>query len=304
MLAACGGGGGGSSQTSQGLSQDQIESDAGNGSQLGNHSAGTFDNVLDTTQLAAEAAAAQGSADGAVVNCAGGGTATITITGGTPASQLNGQFDAGEHDEVQFEQCRGELDFAQLDGMVDIDIVSATAPAGSRSFQAAMSLKALRVTLPLGNLTLGGDASLARTVTDDGSGATTTSTEFTSRNLSAATTFHNRSGEFQFSSVDLTRTVDRTNGVVSGSSLTGQFTVSGSAGGFHFSDVQVTSDGNANYDGSGNPLAGAWTAVHGNATIHVSLADGVVTVELDRNSDGVIGRTWTFPLQHLLDSEG
>lgn len=303
LLAACGGGGGGG-HLDQGLSQSQAESDAGNGSQLPNHSAGALDNVFDTTQLVATAAGTLGTVDGAVVACPGGGTATITVTGGTSESRLNGQFDTGEHDTLQFAQCRGAADFAQLDGTVDIDVISAADTGTGRAVQLALSLQSLQVTLSLGTLSLDGQADLSRTLVDGAAGATTTTSELTATALTAATTFNHRAARFDLADVDLTRIVDKVGGVTTDSSLAGQLTLSGTAGGFHFSDVQIATDGATTYDADGHPVAGAWTAVHGATTVYVTLADGIVTVKLDRGSDGTIERTWTFALQHLLDEEG
>ncbi|HEX4508894.1 MAG TPA: hypothetical protein VH328_02400, partial [Burkholderiaceae bacterium] len=155
-----------------------------------------------------------------------------------------------------------------------------------------------------GTLALDGDASVARTVTDGDDGATTKTSELTSTALTAATTFHGRAAQFDLADVDLTRIVDQVDGVTTDSSLAGQLTLSGSADGFDFAGVQVATDGATTYDANGNPVAGAWTAVHGNTTIYVALASGIVTVKLDRGSDGTIDRTWTFALQHLLDEEG
>jgi len=304
FLAACGGGGGASHTGASGLSQDQVESDAGNASQLGNHSASTFDNLFDTTQIVTSAAAQGATADGVVVNCAGGGTATITITGGTLATQLNGQFDAGEHYTVQFAQCRGQLDYAQLDGTMDMDIVSvAVSPAG-RTIQAALTLESLKMTLPVGTLALGGQADFSRTVADGDNGATTTTSELTSSELTAKTTFHGRAATFDLTNVDFTRVVNKVNGIATGSTFSGDMTIAGSADGFQFKNVEISTDSATTYDVDGNPLNGAWTAVHGDTTIHVGLSGGIVTVQLDRGSDGTIDRTWTFPLQHLIDAEG
>ena len=54
------------------------------------------------------------------------GSATVSITCGIPASQLDGTFDAGELYQVTFAACTGAAGLAQLDGMLAMTIESAT----------------------------------------------------------------------------------------------------------------------------------------------------------------------------------
>ena len=313
MLAACGGGSGDSSAPpTNEVTQTEATADASNGQQSGSGSASALDDVFDTTQALAVAGASAATASGtsdraraeaagtpitnATLDCAGGGTATLSIAGGTLASQLNGQFDAGERYTVVYAQCRGQAGYAQLDGSVELDIVSIstdTTPVTT----ATLAMTALSVSSSLGSMTLDGAATLARSTSTDGN-VTTTTTHVSADRLALATAFNARSGSFALSGVDWTRSVTAIAGVVTGSTFEGHHTLSGNANGFAFSQA-VSTTGAVTCDAVGAPVAGQWSTVRPESTLATTLAAGVVTITLDVGSNGSIERTWTFPLAQL-----
>jgi len=310
-LAACGGGSDGSSTdpgTGAGaLSQDEATADASNGQQTAAGSASAFDDIFDTTEAlaatpATASAAGRAHALGAAaatttsLDCAGGGTATLAVDGGTAESRLNGRLDAGERYTVTFAGCSGRLGLARLDGSVEVEVVSVSADAAPVT-TATLAMSGLTVSSALGAMTLGGSAQLERSTTTDGA-ATTTNSHLTAQSLALTTSFNARNGHFTLSDADWTRIRTASAGVTTGTQFAGRHTLSGNAGGFSFSQTVATT-GSITYDAAGNPVGGQWTSVRPGSTIATTVAAGIVTLTLDIGSNGSIERTWTFPLAQL-----
>jgi hypothetical protein len=208
-----------------------------------------MDSVIDTTTLLAQAtasasatepdrmhelAAGSGGTAAAVanvtVNCAGGGTATLSITGGTAASEVNGQLDAGEHYSVTYAQCTGRAGAAQLNGGVEMDVVSADYTTTPSTVAVNLTVTGLSLTLPAGTATLDGTASVSRSVATSGT-ITTTTSNVTIPSATLTTAFNGRSGSFTLANLDATRTVTSVAGVVTASQYSGQHTLTGNADG-------------------------------------------------------------------------
>ena len=308
FLAACGGGGDSSSQ--QPLTQAQATADAANGAEMGSGSASSVDTIFDTTQTIATAsvtaaAASRAHAEGAtgivdvVVNCAGGGTATITISGGTLETQLNGRFDAGEHYSLSFAQCSGRLGLAQVNGGVEMDIVNVATTATGSTTSATLNLSNLSVAFPGGSVTYNGAENLSRVVVNGDNLATTTTSTLTSDHIGIAATYNSRSANFVLSNVDVARTVDAVAGIPTGSSISGHHTLNGSANGQDYS-YTVSTNGGVSYDATGTPVSGSWTTLRPDATIVTTVADAMVTITVDEGNNGSIDSTWTFPIAQLV----
>ena len=236
------------------------------------------------------------------VACAGGGTATLSITGGTAASELNGQLDAGEHYSVAYAQCTGQAGFAQLNGNVEMDVVSADHTTSPASVAVNLTVTGLALSLPAGTATLNGTASVSRSVSTSGSTTTTTS-HVTVPSATLATAFNSRSGSFTLSDLDATRTLTTVAGVVTASQYNGHHTLSGSANGRTFS-MTVATTGNVSYDAVGALVSGAWTVVRPHATVATTVANGLVIITVDDGNDGTIDHTWTFPAAQLAAAAG
>jgi hypothetical protein len=318
LLAACGGGAGGTSAT--GLSAADAQATSANGLQGGDQSVSSIDSIYDSTQAIVSASAvvlasaartnalaqaagtdATAQATSATIPCAGGGTATLTISGGTLLTQLNGQFDAGEHYALTFAQCGGSLGLVHLDGQIALDILSVGTgtPAVTNS---AMTLTGLKVTAGTATVTLDGAATLARSVATVGA-VTTTTSEVTASALSMATAWNGRSGSFTLSNLDVTRTADDTGGVPTGSTISGHHDLNGTANGRTIS-ASVSLTGSVSYDALGNPVSGAWTSVRPDATVNTTLANGVVTINVDDGSNGTIDHTWVITVPQLMGAAG
>ena len=316
LLTACGGGGDPTPPpTTTPLSQPDATADPANASSSGNDTASALDTVIDTTSALALATASASSAPSdreqalsagasaaagvtnVTVSCAGGGTATLSITGGTAASELNGQLDAGEHYSVTYAQCTGAAGYAQLDGNEEMDVVSADHTTSPASVAVNLTVTGLALSLPAGTATLNGTASVSRSVSTSG-GTTTTASHVTVPSATLATAFNSRSGSFTLSDLDSTRTLTSVAGVVTASQYNGHHTLSGTANGRTFS-MTVATTGNVSYDAIGALVSGAWTVVRPHATVATTVANGIVIITVDDGNDGTIDHTWTFPLAQL-----
>ncbi len=324
LLSACGGGDAASTPATS-LSQPDATADAANATSSGSDTTTALDTVIDTTSLLAASAAQAAVASSAdrmqalsapaearpdasppvtnvTVNCAGGGTATLSITGGTVAGQLDGQLDAGEHYSVTYAQCTGQAGHAQLDGQVAMDVVSADHTTSPSSVAVDLTVTHLALTLPSGGATLDGTATVSRSVATAG-GITTTTSHATVPAATLATRYNARSGTFTLSDLDATRIVTSSAGVVTGSEYSGHHTLAGTANGRTFS-MTVATTGNVLYDATGALVSGAWTVVRPRATIATALANGIVVITVDDGNDGTIDHTWTFPVGQLAAAAG
>ena len=320
LLTACGGGDSTPPATTTPLSQPDATADSANASATGNDTASALDSIIDTTSALALATASTSSAPSdreqalsagasaasgvtnVAVDCAGGGTATLSITGGTAASELNGQLDAGEHYSLTYAQCTGAAGYARLDGHVEMDVVSAdhtTSPAG---VAVNLSVTGLALSLPAGTATLDGTASVSRSVAISG-GTTTTTSHVTVPSATLTTAFNSRSGSFTLSDLDATRTLSSVAGVVTASQYDGHHALSGNADGRTFS-MSVATTGSVRYDAAGALVSGAWTVVRPHATVATTVANGTVIITVDDGNDGTIDHTWTFPAVQLSAAAG
>jgi hypothetical protein len=322
LLTACGGGADGTPPpTVSPLSQSDATADAANATATGADAATAMDSVVDTTSLIAQATASvasvstgrmQAQSAGAetasapitnvTVNCAGGGTAVLSISGGTGASEINGQLDAGEHYSVTYAQCTGQAGYAQLTGSVEMEVVSADHTTSPSTVAVNLTVTGLALTLPAGTATLNGTASVSRSVVT-ADGTTTTTSHVTVPSETLDTAFNGRSGSFTLSDLDATRTFTSVAGAVTASQYDGHHTLSGSADGRTIS-LSVSTTGNVNYDASGALVSGTWTVVRPRATIVTTVANGTVVMTVDDGSDGSIDQTWTFPLATLMAAAG
>jgi len=324
LLAGCGGGSSSAAApTSSPLSESDATADAADATSTGADTAAAMDTVIDTTSAlaqatasasaaapdrmhelsaSAEAASASAPITNVTVNCAGGGTATLSITGGTVASEINGQLDAGEHYSVAYAQCTGQAGYAQLNGSVEMDVVSADDATAPSTVAVNLTVTGLSLTLPAGSATLNGTASVSRSAVTSGNVATTTS-QVTVPSATLATAFNGRTGTFTLTDLDATRTVTSTAGVVTASQYSGHHTLAGSANGRTIS-LSASTTGNVGYDATGTLVSGAWTVVRPLATIVTTVANGTVVMTVDDGSDGTIDQTWTFPVATLNAAAG
>lgn len=285
LLAACGGGGDTPDTTA---SDATVESASANTMAMPESAAAVTTESLKTAQ-----AVVAGGQASQTYACAGGGTATFTISGATGPGATNGQLDAGEIYSLQFAACRGALGAAQLDGAMTMSVTAAS--ASGVTVQTAT--QALTVALPLRTVTLNGSSTLASSVITNGA-TTTTTVHWTSPQIQLASQRNARSSSFTLSGVDVTRSVSVTGGVVSGASGSTALTLDAVLPNGNWS-ATIASQGNVAYDTSGVPTAGTWQVTLPHNAIGVTVGGGTTTVTLDHGPDGSIDRTWTFPTATL-----
>jgi hypothetical protein len=178
--------------------------DAANSAQIGSDTL----NVADEAVVAAQAMIAAGASASAsderamamaagagplpasTPACPGGGSATVTVTGGTPQSEPNGQLESGEIYQVRFATCTGAAGFGQLDGMLSMTVASASGDSANGSLDLAMTASNLSLTLPQGGAVLNGTTERQYSVSTDSDGTVHLSSHFISPSLTLATHYH------------------------------------------------------------------------------------------------------------------
>ena len=311
-LCACGGGGS-SAGPAPVTSTDTATGYSANATQISDAATEALDTSVQTaqaiiaTQANATAAGSRATAQSATVagvtnasvNCLGGGTATLTISGGTPTSVTNGKLDTGEVYQLVYAGCRGAVGLAQVDGTLTMTVQSATAT----DLSLMLATSDLTVTLPRGTVKVVGSTSHSLTSSTDVSGATVLTSQFSTPSLSVATHFNARQSTFTLSAVDITRTSTWLNGLPLSSSLNGTHTLSATLPNGAFS-YTVSTQGAVNYSATGLPTSGAWTVTLPQSIVAISVANALATITIDDGKDGTIDRTFTIPVRTLQTDAG
>ncbi len=318
-LAACGGGGSGAASSSADTIDDAIATAyAANATQIGSDTT----SVADGAVLAAQAMISAGAGAGASASdervtamaagaqplvastrsCPGGDTATVSITGGTPQSEVNGQLDTGDVYQVSFAACTGAAGVAQLDGTLAMTVVSASGDSANGALDLSMTATNLSLTLPRGAM-LNGSAERQYSVSTDADGTVHLSSHFVSPSLTLATRYNARSSTFTLSDADILRTATLVGGVLQSSTIVGSHTLTATLPNASFSDSVATSGG-VTYAADGTPASGAWTITLPQSIVVVTVANGVATITIDRGKDGTIDATFTLPVPQLAAAAG
>jgi hypothetical protein len=240
--------------------------------------------ILSTTRAVVAAGTASQT-----FNCAGGGTAVFTVSGGSVGSVTNGQLDAGEVYNVAYTNCTGVNGVASLNGSATLTVV--TASGGTTEVNTAT--QNLQIALPLRTITVNGSSKLIETVADNGGGVVVTTHRWTSPQIVVTSVRNARTSTFTLSNVDQTRTVTTTNGVISARTRSGTITISAQLPNGSWT-VTTATQGAVSYDANGVPTQGTWTITLPNNIIGISVVPGTLTVTVDWGADGTIDRTWVF----------
>jgi hypothetical protein len=295
-LTACGGGGGGGIVAALATTEQAAASYSANSSVIASDTSTAVDTSVQTAQ--AVVATQPSSVASVPVACPGGGTALLTITGGTAASVVNGVLDTGEVYQLVFTSCRGALGAAAVTGTLSMTVQTASAT----TLALALNTSDLAVALPRGSVKLNG--SISRQLTSTGAGG---ATQFTSQlsipSISVATQFNARSSVFTLSDVNITRQVTTLNGLLQSTSYNGTHTLAATLpnGAFSFT---VSTQGNVSYSASGVPTSGAWTLTLPNTQIATSVNNAQATITIDEGKDGSIDKTFVTPVATLMEDVG
>lgn len=307
-LSACGGG----SADTTGTSNEQAEAYAADASYVTEDAMSTMDAAVAAAQavvavqataavpMQALSAGAQPQAVASVpVACPGGGSASLSIGGGTVASVLNGQLNAGETYTLVYAACRGTRGALALDGTLTL----AVNDAGTGRLSLTLGASALSAALPRGRVSLDGSLTESLSESTDASGVTTRSSTLQASRLALATSYSSRASRFTLSALNLSRTSTWVGGVQQASRYSGTHHLDAVLPRASFG-YTVSTNGEVSYDASGNPVSGRWTVTLARGTVVCSVAGGLATITLDDDGDGVPERTWTVPVATLSSAAG
>lgn len=308
LLAACGGGGSDASTDAAAIDDPTATAYSANATLMASDATGTADTAVLTAQaLAADAGSSMASGVATTYHCAGGGTATVSVTGGAPANWGNGKFDAGEVYQVSYAACRGAAGWAALDGSATLTVTAASGDSSNGSLSLALAVTNLSVTTPRGNATLNGNSTRDVTVATDAAGTVHLSSHYVAPSFTWTTHYQARSSTFTLSAVDIRRDATFVGGVLQSSSIDGTHTLSATLPNGAFS-YTVATNGGVSYAADGTPLSGNWTITLplNSITVNVSSSNGVgtATLALDRGKDGTIDRTFTLTWVQLSAAAG
>jgi hypothetical protein len=242
--------------------------------------------------LAAARSVVAGGTAGATVACAGGGSATFSVSGGTLASRANAVLDAGESFSLTFDQCQGAVGAAAVSGAMTLTVVSAS----GNDLTVDTTTTNLTVALPRRTVVQNGSSRLVQTVA-----GTTTTQRWTSPRVQVQS---QRAGHgtstFDFLDVDLTREIVDVNGVPvvhsnGHSSLEANLL-------FFTWRVTLETVGLIAYGPTGLVTSGHWLIDLPDARIELTIASDAVTVSVSA-ADGC-AFFLRFPLDTFLDEAG
>lgn len=316
LVAACGGGG---SDGRAGLDDATATVYSANASLISSDAAGVADAGVLAAQamvgagagvmsaddrMSAQAAGAQplGTSSKA---CPGGGSATVTITGGTTESQANGKLDTGEVYQVSYDACTGAAGFGRLDGTIAMTVLGVSGDSSNGALSVTTTATGLMLTSPRGTATLNGSTQRDYTVATDTDGTVHWTSRFvTTPTATLATNYNGRSSLFTLSATDIQRTATLVGGVLQSSTIAGTHTLAGVLPNATFSFTVATTGGVTTYGADGRPTSGAWTITLPENIVAVTIANGMATITIDHGKDGTVDRTISVTLPQLANSAG
>jgi hypothetical protein len=316
LLTACGGGGDAGSGSAA-IDDATATTYAANATQIGSDAMTAADAGVLAAQAMISAGAGMSASDeramalGAGATplaatsrpCPGGGSATVSITGGTPASQVNGKLDTGEVYQVSFAACTGAAGMAQLDGTLAMTVQSATGDSANGTLALSTTATGLTLALPRGGATLDGSTQRQYSVNTDSDGTVHLSSHFVSTGLTLATHYNARSSSFTLSNADILRTATVVGGALQSSTIDGHHTLSGTLPNASFS-YSVATSGGVTYAANGTPASGMWTVTLPRQIITITVGNGIATIAIDFGKDGTIDRTFTVPAPQFAAGAG
>ena len=315
-LTACGGGGSdaGSSGASS-IDDATATAYAANSAYVAGDATDAADAALMTAQavVGLTASSAGASADknaaalqaqaAATYDCPGGGSATVTISGGNPARWTNGQLDTGEVYRIGFTGCKGALGWRSVDGSYTLTVDAASGDNANGTLALTTLADNLSVASPRGGATLNGGASRSLTVATDANGTVHWSGRYVASQWTLATRYNLRNATFTLSGVDIAREATVSAGMLQSASIAGGYTLAATLprGAFNYT---VATTAPVVFDANGIPVSGGWTITLADALIAVSIANNAATWTLDKGKDGTVDRTIVIPLPQLQGEAG
>lgn len=240
---------------------------------------------------------AAGSA-GAVVACAGGGSATYTVTGGTLISRANGVLDTGEIFAISFSDCRSITGAATLNGSATLTVTASTAD----SITVTTSTTNLSAALPLRTVTLNGASTLTQTVATSGTTNTTTN-HWTSSGVQVQSQRGAQTSRYTLSDLDYTRSIVAVDGMPVSGSGQGHSTLDANLLFFTWR-ITMATIGNIACDGSGAIVTGRWDITLPDDRVTLDVSPLLVTLSVDLGNNGSTDLIFTFGFGSFFDEAG
>jgi hypothetical protein len=289
-LSACGGGGDSSTSSSVDVSsRSSAQSVGASGAAM----------PADSTEAAGVAVATAQAALAVAGNCAGGGAATFSITGGTTLSRANGVFDAGEVYDITFAQCKSASGAAVVNGRMALTVLG-TAP----SLSVSTGTVNLSVALPLRTVTLNGSSTLTQTIATSGASTTTTTTHWVSPGIRVdSLRSTGGSTHYELSNVDYTRAIVAVNGVPVSSSCDGHSTLDARLLFFPWF-ITLATVGPINYGPTGIVISGHWTIDLPRDHIDLQISASSVSLRVDLGNNGSDDLVFIFSLTDFFTAAG
>lgn len=236
------------------------------------------------------------------VACPGGGSALLSISGGTAGSVSNGQLDAGEAYSVEFSDCRLATASTTLNGALSFSVDSLS----NDEAQLSMGLQSLSAQLALGTVTLSGDVMWqgSRSAVGSAGGATGGLTSHLAADqLAISTVSGARAGSFELRTLDVVREVFWANGLPTSSSMNGRYVFAATNPRNSF-EASVTTSGSTQFGADGLPSAGDWQISLTSWAMGMSVSADTVTLSIDQGNNGTVDRSLTFSRTQLADDAG
>lgn len=297
-LSACGGGGDGglTNEVAQGYAADSTTMTVSAASGL-DSAASALETGL-TGSPAAQLMQAQsaqpdaGPVTGAsgTANCAAGGTVSWSISGGTAASQVNGQLDAGEVYAVTYASCATGDGTLVLDGGLTLTVNTKTSTSSNLTLATATG--GLTGTTALGSFTYQGSVTRARTVVTNPDGSWQSTGLLSSSGLTLTTT---RPASYTLNSLSWTvvKNFDAA-GALTSRTHQGTLNLAASTPRRPNATLQITTQGALTIGSDGLANAGSFSVVTSRNRIVGTYGNGTITLQLDLGDDGTIDRTWVL----------
>lgn len=300
LLSACGGGGYDAGDNGQ--AQTVAQGYAADATTMTVLSATQMDSAADVLE-AALGAPATATADGRMqpqalslpggsASCAGGGTVSWSITGGTAQQQLNGQLDAGESYHLLFANCGVGGSDLVLDGGLKLDVTA----VGNGNTDITLTAEALRGTTAQGSTTLNGSKRRQRTVVAlQGGGRQVTAQLTSSGDLGLVSNLSGRTASYTLRSLNWTivRTFDG-NGLLTQRSHQGSLDLAVASPRRPSATLQISTQGTLTLGSDGLAAAGSFQVVTSDQRILCSYGSNSITLQLDIGNNGSIDRSWTL----------
>ena len=312
-LTACGGGGGseGSDPVSEATTTSQAVADTTASDTAADAVVVASDalSVVDTAVVTAQSVVlTQSLAGGAPVvifvpvACPGGGSALLSISGGTVDSVANGQLDAGETYALQFTDCRLEAASVALNGslLLTVDALSGDEAALSMNLESLSAQQALGTVTLNGRLQWQGSRSVASSTGVPTGGV---SSRLTTDQLAVTTVSGSRTGSFELRTLDIAREVFWANGLPTSSAMNGRYVIAATHPRNSF-EASVTTSGTTQFDADGVPSAGSWQLSLASWAMQMTVSGETVTLAIDQGNDGTVDRTFTHARPQLVAEAG